>query len=228
MPLDISELGGGSCASVAPHTDVPAKQAFVRRTHGPPRLGWRANQTKRDVLATRRTSIGAVAAAVANAAMEGRYSAAWPIRRTLQICFGGQSSSRVRSGLPSCRRSRSRQAVDNVLNVSQNGPPTTPDYLLTDNSDKRTQYAFAVHWWYDRMVTVPRPFQEKMALFWHGHFVSVLQDGVRYVHYMMSQIQALSSNAGRAKRSSPGRGKIQPLRRLRSGVWGGAPGARDG
>jgi hypothetical protein len=28
------------------------------------------------------------------------------------------------------------------------------------------------YWWADRMLTSPRPLQEKMALFWHGHFAS--------------------------------------------------------
>jgi len=28
------------------------------------------------------------------------------------------------------------------------------------------------YWWANRMVASPRPLQEKMALFWHGHFVS--------------------------------------------------------
>jgi hypothetical protein len=28
------------------------------------------------------------------------------------------------------------------------------------------------YWWANRMLTNPRPLQEKMALFWHGHFVS--------------------------------------------------------
>jgi hypothetical protein len=28
------------------------------------------------------------------------------------------------------------------------------------------------YWWANRMVTTPRPLQEKMALFWHGHFAS--------------------------------------------------------
>ena len=27
-------------------------------------------------------------------------------------------------------------------------------------------------WWLQRMATGPRPFQEKMVLFWHGHFAT--------------------------------------------------------
>ena len=29
--------------------------------------------------------------------------------------------------------------------------------------------------WYDRMLTTPTPLQEKLTLFWHGHFTSALQ-----------------------------------------------------
>ena len=28
------------------------------------------------------------------------------------------------------------------------------------------------YWWANRMLTSPRPLQEKMALFWHGHFAT--------------------------------------------------------
>ena len=28
------------------------------------------------------------------------------------------------------------------------------------------------YWWANRMLTSPRPLEEKMALFWHGHFAS--------------------------------------------------------
>ena len=28
------------------------------------------------------------------------------------------------------------------------------------------------YWWANRMLTTPRPFQEKMTLFWHGHFAT--------------------------------------------------------
>ena len=30
-------------------------------------------------------------------------------------------------------------------------------------------------WWFDRMAKGPRPFQEKMVLFWHGHFATSIE-----------------------------------------------------
>ena len=36
----------------------------------------------------------------------------------------------------------------------------------------RTQLADLRYWWIRRMALGPRPFQEKMTLFWHGHFAT--------------------------------------------------------
>jgi uncharacterized protein (DUF1800 family) len=41
-------------------------------------------------------------------------------------------------------------------------------------------------WWLNRMVKGPRPFQEKMTLFWHGHFATSVVK-VRDAYYMWRQ-----------------------------------------
>jgi len=41
-------------------------------------------------------------------------------------------------------------------------------------------------WWLDRMARGPRPFQEKMVLFWHGHFATSYEK-VRDAYYMWRQ-----------------------------------------
>jgi hypothetical protein len=41
-------------------------------------------------------------------------------------------------------------------------------------------------WWFRRMATGPRPFQEKMVLFWHGHFATSVEK-VRDAYYMWRQ-----------------------------------------
>lgn len=41
-------------------------------------------------------------------------------------------------------------------------------------------------WWLQRMATGPRPFQEKMVLFWHGHFATSV-DKVKNPYYMWRQ-----------------------------------------
>jgi len=42
------------------------------------------------------------------------------------------------------------------------------------------------HWWLERMATGPRPLQEKMTLFWHGHFATSMEK-VRDAYLMWRQ-----------------------------------------
>jgi hypothetical protein len=44
------------------------------------------------------------------------------------------------------------------------------------------------YWWADRMLNTPRPLQEKMALFWHGHFATN-EDKVRDYRKMLVQLE---------------------------------------
>ena len=48
----------------------------------------------------------------------------------------------------------------------------------------------ATQWWIDRMVDAPKPLQEKMAFFWHGHFCSAWEK-VQRTDAMMNQIGGL-------------------------------------
>ena len=41
-------------------------------------------------------------------------------------------------------------------------------------------------WWLNRMAKGPRPFQEKMVLFWHGHFATSFEK-VHNAYYMWRQ-----------------------------------------
>lgn len=49
-------------------------------------------------------------------------------------------------------------------------------------------------WWLDRMLHSPRPFEEKMTLFWHGHFTSGYRE-VRNPVFMKQQNDFLRKNA---------------------------------
>jgi uncharacterized protein (DUF1800 family) len=44
------------------------------------------------------------------------------------------------------------------------------------------------YWWANRMLTTKRPLEEKMALFWHGHFATS-EDKVRDYRKMLKQLQ---------------------------------------
>jgi uncharacterized protein (DUF1800 family) len=78
------------------------------------------------------------------------------------------------------------QAVDDILNVSPT-PVVLPVFIDHDiDGQGYNQWVFAVQWWLDRMVDAPKPFQEKMAWFWHGHFCSSW-DKVNSSRLMMEQ-----------------------------------------
>jgi len=65
-------------------------------------------------------------------------------------------------------------AVDDVLDVPSNPPSVSFQETSPDLEWVRAQELS--HFWLDRMATTsPKPMQEKMALFWHGHLVSSFQ-----------------------------------------------------
>src|SRR5262249_39018028 len=49
-------------------------------------------------------------------------------------------------------------------------------------------------WWLNRMAKGPRPLQEKMTLFWHGHFATSVQK-VREAYYMWRQNETFRQHA---------------------------------
>ncbi|NTV68525.1 MAG: DUF1800 domain-containing protein [Azonexaceae bacterium] len=57
------------------------------------------------------------------------------------------------------------------------------------------------YWWAQRMLATPRPFEEKMALFWHGHFATT-EDKVRDYRKMLKQLELFQRE---------GRGNFQTL-----------------
>ncbi len=61
--------------------------------------------------------------------------------------------------------------VDNILDVPANPPSVVFQNTGEDDNWRRGQEL--AHFWFDRMANdSPKPMQEKMALFWHGHLVS--------------------------------------------------------
>jgi uncharacterized protein (DUF1800 family) len=64
-------------------------------------------------------------------------------------------------------------AVADVLDVAPGDVPIPDEIATHRDGETWEQYQFAVHWWIERMTRdSARPVQEKMALFWHGHFCS--------------------------------------------------------
>ena len=58
----------------------------------------------------------------------------------------------------------------------------------------RRQMANIQTWWLERMIETPRPFQEKMALFWHGHFAAAYRP-IEDSYLLFLQNQLFRSNA---------------------------------
>ena len=57
------------------------------------------------------------------------------------------------------------------------------------------------NWWADRMVATNRPLQEKLALFWHGHFASS-EEKVRDYRKMLGQVLLFQRTCRRKFRRS--------------------------
>lgn len=66
---------------------------------------------------------------------------------------------------------------------------TPEERRLAQQAEQKMQFQRMVElrgWWLDRMAKGPRPFQEKMTLFWHGHFATS-SEKVRESYYMWRQ-----------------------------------------
>jgi uncharacterized protein (DUF1800 family) len=61
--------------------------------------------------------------------------------------------------------------VDQLLDFTSAPADTPPAFLTDDIGDWEKEYHLQ-HWWLDRMATSPTPLQEKLTLFWHGHFAT--------------------------------------------------------
>jgi hypothetical protein len=62
------------------------------------------------------------------------------------------------------------------------------------NLTENIQMADLRYWWIRRMALGPRPFLEKMTLFWHGHFATSFEK-VRMPYFLWLQNETLRQNA---------------------------------
>jgi uncharacterized protein (DUF1800 family) len=79
---------------------------------------------------------------------------------------------------------------DHMRQLRDSIKTATPDERrMIQQQEAKLQYARMVElrgWWLNRMAKGPRPFQEKMVLFWHGHFATSFEK-VRDPYYMWRQ-----------------------------------------
>ena len=82
-----------------------------------------------------------------------------------------------------------REAIRNAAD-----PETRRMLQQQQNQEENTQIADLRYWWVRRMGLGPRPFQEKMTLFWHGHFATSFEK-VRMPYFLWLQNETLRQNA---------------------------------
>jgi uncharacterized protein (DUF1800 family) len=73
-------------------------------------------------------------------------------------------------------------------------PDTRRELQRLSGQEDNKQIADLRYWWLRRMALGPRPFQEKMTLFWHGHFATSF-DKVRSPYFLWLQNDTLRQNA---------------------------------
>jgi uncharacterized protein (DUF1800 family) len=82
-----------------------------------------------------------------------------------------------------------REAIRNAAD-----PETRRMLQQQQNQQENAQMADLRYWWIRRMALGPRPFQEKMTLFWHGHFATSFEK-VRMPYFLWLQNETLRQNA---------------------------------
>jgi len=79
------------------------------------------------------------------------------------------------------------ERMQHLADVIRHGTPEEKRQLQQEYQKQQRQRITELRgWWLQRMATGPRPLQEKMALFWHGHFATSM-DKVRDAYYMWRQ-----------------------------------------
>ncbi len=81
------------------------------------------------------------------------------------------------------------ERVERLLALRQL-PPEERRKVLMEERKKQQQYLLQLRgWWLQRMARGPRPFQEKMVLFWHGHFAtSFAKVGDAYLMWRQNEL----------------------------------------
>jgi len=92
----------------------------------------------------------------------------------------------------------------NLLHVDPPERPAPTESKLSDaernrlnqrrDATRNNDYYRLRNWWMRRLVESPRPLQEKLTLFWHGHFASEWQK-IAWPHLMYNQNQLLRDHA---------------------------------
>jgi uncharacterized protein (DUF1800 family) len=79
------------------------------------------------------------------------------------------------------------EQMKKILEVTRSGTPADKKQLQQELQQTQRRHIMELRgWWLQRMVSGPRPLQEKMVLFWHGHFATSYEK-VREAYFMWRQ-----------------------------------------
>ena len=76
--------------------------------------------------------------------------------------------------------------AERYLKVRDADPETRRKMIQEEQQAQRQHIVQLKYWWLERMAKGPRPLQEKMTLFWHGHFATSMEK-VRDAYLMWQQ-----------------------------------------
>ncbi|HYZ16505.1 MAG TPA: DUF1800 family protein, partial [Candidatus Acidoferrum sp.] len=68
-------------------------------------------------------------------------------------------------------------------------PEQRTAFIMAANQSRRRNVIALQTWWLERMIATPAPLQEKMTLFWHGHFTSAINEKGTSAQMMLAQNQ---------------------------------------
>ncbi|MGI8967850.1 MAG: DUF1800 domain-containing protein [Chloroflexota bacterium] len=88
-----------------------------------------------------------------------------------------------------------RATIDQLINYDQVPDTfTQPDSSVFGQDPRRSPIEPLTRWWLGQMISTTRPLQEKMVLFWHGHFATAFYK-VHNTTFMYGQNQLFRDNA---------------------------------
>ncbi len=76
--------------------------------------------------------------------------------------------------------------VERLMEARRSDEETRRKIQQEEQRNQRQRAVELKYWWLERMAKGPRPFQEKMTLFWHGHFATSMEK-VRDAYLMWRQ-----------------------------------------
>ena len=128
------------------------------------------------------------------------YRGSWDARRAAHLMrragFGGSPADVARLA------SRSMDAaVDSLVRFADASALPPPPELVEERPRKANPKAHfdnavaLMQWWLGRMIATPAPLQERMVLFWHGHFTTAYQGKGITAADVLAQNQLFRSSA---------------------------------